>query len=314
MPCAASANMTTDAGSGRAPAFTLRFGSQPPLDAVRHGVGAVHVTIRARKDFGFQGATMTDNGRVGIEVRDGIGWVTFMHPKSNSLPGSLLREIAAAVTRCGEDDGVRVVVLRSEGEKAFCAGASFDELTAIRDEATGKDFFMGFAVLILAMKRCPKFVLTRVQGKAVGGGVGVVAASDYALAFKTASIKLSELALGLGPFVVGPAVERKIGVGPFSAMASDADWRDAAWAERHGLYARLYDSIAELDSGVDALAARLAAYNPEAMAMLKKAYWEGTEHWDRLLEERAVTSGRLVLSKFTSEAIAAFAARVKPRG
>ncbi len=253
---------------------------------------------------------MTDTGKAWIDVQNGIGSVTFMHPKSNSLPGALLRRIADLIDECGADNRVKVIVLRSEGEKAFCAGASFAELTAIKDPAMGKAFFMGFAVLILAMKRCPKLIIARVQGKAVGGGVGVASAADYTLAVNRASIKLSELALGLGPFVVGPAVARKIGAGPFSALAADADWRDAAWAERHGLYAQLFEDIPALDRGVDALAHRLAGYNPEAMAILKQAAWEGTENWDSLLEERAETSGRLVLSPFTSNAIAAFANRV----
>ena len=249
---------------------------------------------------------MIEDGKVQVDVQDGVGTITFFHPKSNSLPGSLLAEMARTVTESGANDQIRVIVLRSEGEKAFCAGASFDELVAISDPATGKEFFMGFARLILAMKKCPKFIIARLQGKAVGGGVGVTAAADYALAMNTSSIKLSELALGLGPFVVGPAVERKVGNGPFAALSIDADWRDAAWAERHGLYASVHDSIEALDEAVDKLAKTLAASNPEAMAALKEAFWSGLDHWDHLLEERAVMSGKLVLSEFTTNKLATF--------
>lgn len=251
-----------------------------------------------------------DQGTLATHVYNGVGTIRFGHPKGNSLPGALLRRLALTVDDMAEDRGVRVIVLRSEGTGPFCAGASFDELRSIGDAATGKEFFMGFARLILAMRRCPKFVLARVHGKAVGGGVGIVAAADHALAHCSASIKLSELAVGIGPFVVGPVIEKKIGLGGFQALAVDATaWRDAPWAERRGLYAHVVDTPAELDASVDALAARLAASNPDAMARLKAAFWQGTEHWDELLERRAEMSGTLVLSEFTRKAIAAFDGR-----
>jgi methylglutaconyl-CoA hydratase len=202
-----------------------------------------------------------------------------------------------------------VVVLGSAGDRAFCAGASFDELAAISDEAEGLGFFMGFAHVINAMRTIPQLVIGRVQGKAVGGGVGVAAATDYCLATRHAAVKLSELAVGIGPFVVGPAVERKLGVSCTSQLAIDAaSWRSAEWAAERGLYAEVHDDAASLDVAVEALAGRLAASNPEAMADLKRVFWSGTDHWDELLAKRAAVSGRLVLSPFTREAIARFKA------
>jgi methylglutaconyl-CoA hydratase len=246
-------------------------------------------------------------GEVAVRTVDGIATIQFGHPKGNSLPGALLRRIADAVDAAGADDEARVVVLRSAEPGPFCAGASFDELRRIGDAATGKEFFMGFARLILAMRRCPKFIIARVHGKTVGGGVGVAAAADYAIATASASVRLSELAVGIGPFVVGPVIQRKIGMGAFQALAIDATaWRDAAWAERHGLYAEV---AADLDTAVARLAERLAASNPEAMARMKATFWEGTDAWAALLEARAVMSGTLVLSDFTRSAIAAFAGR-----
>ena len=251
-----------------------------------------------------------DGGRVDSEIRDGVATVRFHHPKGNSLPATVLRALADEVTRVSVAPAARVIVLRSEGTGPFCAGASFDELRAIRDAASGREFFMGFARIILAMRRCPKFVLARVHGKAVGGGVGLVAASDYAIATENAAVKLSELAVGICPFVVGPVIERRIGAAAFQALAIDAtEFRDAAWAGRVGLYARVVPDSAALDAAVDALAARLAASNPEAMAKMKAAFVAGTEHWDELLAERAAMSVSLVLSYFTGNALAAFAAR-----
>ena len=254
--------------------------------------------------------TLPPDGGLATDVRDGVATIRFHHPKGNSLPGSLLRALAAEVTRVATDPAARVVLIRSDGTGPFCAGASFDELRSIRDAATGTEFFMGFARLILAMRRCPKFVIARVHGKAVGGGVGVVAAADYAIATPNASVKLSELAVGIGPFVVGPAIERKIGAAAFQALAIDAtEWRDAPWAERVGLYAQVAPDVAALDTAVDVLATRLAASNPEAMAKMKAAFFQGTDHWEQLRAERAEMSGTLVLSEFTRNALAAFAAR-----
>ena len=244
------------------------------------------------------------------EVDDrGVGSITFFHPASNSLPGAILRELAQQITDAGTNPDVKVIVLRSGGERAFCAGASFDELVAISNEQEGLAFFTGFALVINAIRTCPKFVIGRVQGKAVGGGVGIASAVDHCFATKYASVKLSELAIGIGPFVVGPAVEHKLGLSGMATLAVDArSWKSAEWAANHGLYAEVFDSADDMDVAVDRLAAELASSNPEAMANLKRILWEGTEHWDTLLAERAAVSGKLVLSKFTREAIAAFKA------
>ena len=244
-----------------------------------------------------------DDGHVRSETSDGIATITFYHPKSNSLPGRLLAELTSAVTEAGENPDARVIVLRSEGAGAFCAGASFAELQAIHDVESGKRFFMGFVNLIIAMIRAPKFVVTRVHGKAVGGGVGIVSASDFAMAASGASLKLSELAVGLGPFIVGLPIQKKVGMGAFSAMSIDADWRDAEWGYRHGLYAELHPDVASLDAALEKRVRALAASNPEAMAQLKKVFWEDTDDWSERLDARAGMSGTLVLSEFTSRAV-----------
>lgn len=242
-------------------------------------------------------------GTVTTGVANGVATVTFQHPKRNSLPAALLRRLAEAIDAVAAERDARVIVLASDGTGTFCAGASFDELRSLRSADEGKEFFSGFARVILAMMRAPKFVVARVQGKAVGGGVGLVAAADYAFALPGASVRLSELAVGLGPFVVGPVIERRIGRAAFAAMSIDADWRDAAWAESRGLYTRVLDTEAAMDSVLPAFVTRLAAMNPEAMAQLKRVLWEGTSHWDTLLFERAAISGRLAMSEFTALAV-----------
>ena len=248
-----------------------------------------------------------NEGYVKTDIADGIATITFHHPKSNSLPAAILAALARNIEEAGANKGVRVIVLRSDGEKAFCAGASFDELMAIDSAAGGLRFFNGFALVINAIRTVPCFVIGRVQGKAVGGGVGLAAAVDVCYAVQTASVKLSELAIGIGPFVVGPAVERKVGTGAFGYMSTKpADWQTAEWAERKGLYAALFPSVEALDAAVDKHAHDLSKQSPEAMADLKRALWQGTEDWGRLLTERAAVSGRLVLSDFTRSAIAEF--------
>jgi len=244
---------------------------------------------------------------VKINTENGIGTIEFFHPQSNSLPGHILTELASTITKAGKDDNIKVIILKSAGERAFCAGASFDELVAIDNQENGKKFFSGFANVINAARKCPKFIIGRVQGKAVGGGVGMASATDYCFATKFASVKLSELAIGIGPFVVGPAVERKVGTSAFSAMTINATkWFDADWAREKGLYTEIFDSAEEMDIEVVKLATTLSNSNPEAMEGLKKVMWQGTDHWDTLLMERAVSSGTLVLSDFTRNAIEKF--------
>lgn len=246
-------------------------------------------------------------GKAGTTIKDGIATVEFFHPQSNSLPGALLMNLAAEIGKAGKEKEAKVIVLKSDGEKTFCAGASFDELISIADFETGKKFFSGFAAVINAMRKAPKFVIVRVQGKAVGGGVGLAAAGDYTLATEAAAAKLSELNVGIGPFVVGPAVERKIGTSAFAQMSINAgEWMDAKWAREKGLYAGVYSTIEELDKAVYELAGKLAQSSPEAMAKLKEVFWEGTENWDKLLSERAEMSGKLVLSDFTKRFIEKF--------
>jgi methylglutaconyl-CoA hydratase len=246
-------------------------------------------------------------GHVRSECHNGVTTVEFFHPQSNSLPGRLLEALAHEIHSAGNDREAKVIVIRSAGEKAFCAGASFDELLAIENAEQGLQFFSGFAHLINAMRKCPKFIIVRVQGKCVGGGVGLAAAADYAIAVEGADVRLSELAIGIGPFVVGPAVERKIGLSAFSSLSIDASmWRDAEWARRRGLYAELHGGITEMDESIRRLSETLAHSNPEAMTLLKQNFWKGTEHWDQLLLERAAISGRLVLSEFSRNAIHKF--------
>ena len=250
----------------------------------------------------------TEQGNVTFEINEkGIAIIEFFHPMSNSLPGKVLNKLANIITELGNKENVKVIILKSAGDRAFCAGASFDELISIEDFETGKVFFSGFANVINAARKCPKFIIGRVQGKAVGGGVGMASAVDYCYATKFAAVKLSELAVGIGPFVVGPAVERKIGTSAMSMLAINAtEWYPAEWAKEKSLYAEIFDSIEAMDEAIDVLANKLAQSNPEAMSMLKKVFWEGTEHWDTLLSERAAMSGRLVLSDFTRNAINAF--------
>jgi methylglutaconyl-CoA hydratase len=250
----------------------------------------------------------TEQGNVTFEINEkGIATIEFFHPMSNSLPGKVLNKLANTITELGNKESVKVIILKSAGDRAFCAGASFDELISIEDFETGKVFFSGFANVINAARKCPKFIIGRVQGKAVGGGVGMASAVDYCYATKFAAVKLSELAVGIGPFVVGPAVERKIGTSAMSMLAINAtEWYPAEWAKEKSLYSEIFDSIEAMDEAIEVLANKLALSNPEAMSMLKKVFWEGTEHWDTLLSERAAMSGKLVLSDFTRNAINAF--------
>lgn len=251
-------------------------------------------------------------GYVKTETHNGITTIEFFHPKRNALPSKILSALAQEIHFAGNHDDSKVVILKSPGDATFCAGASFDELLELRTAAEGLSFFSGFANVINAIRKCPKFVIGRIHGNCVGGGVGLVAAVDYAIALDKADIRLSELEAGIGPFVVGPVVERKIGVAAFSALAIDAHkWRNSDWAKRKGLFAELHGDVESMDESINHLAANLAHSNPEAMSEMKKMFWKGTEHWDDLLKERAAISGRLVLSSYTKHAIEKFKAKRK---
>ncbi len=249
----------------------------------------------------------TQQGAVSFSVKNGVATIEFSHPAQNSLPGRLLTELVQAIEAAGADKDAIIVVLRSGGDRTFCAGASFDELMAICDFETGKRFFLGFANVINAMRRCPKLIIGRIHGKAVGGGVGLAAATDYCMATQWATIKLSELAVGIGPFVVGPACERKLGLSAFSQMAINAtEWQTAYWAKEKGLFNEVFETPEQMDDYLARFTKILIKSSPEAMRELKRVFWQGTENWDTLLDERAAISGRLVLSDFTRNAIEAF--------
>jgi methylglutaconyl-CoA hydratase len=251
------------------------------------------------------------NGYVTSHTEHGITTIEFFHPQGNSLPGKLLSALAQEIHYAGTHDA-KVVILRSGGNGAFCGGASFDELIAVKNEKEGMEFFLGFANVINAMRNCNKFIIGRIHGKCVGGGVGLAAAVDYAIAVKESEVRLSELSLGIGPFVVGPAIERKIGTSGFSQLSIDATlWRNADWAKHKGLFAEVHQSVQNMDEAVYRLAESLAHSNADAIAEMKKMFWHGTENWDTLLRERAAISGRLILSDFTKNAIENFKRRIR---
>ena len=240
-------------------------------------------------------------------VVNNISFIEFYHPSHNSLPGDILQQLVDLIKNAGDNEDVRVIVLQSGGDRTFCAGASFTELVTISDEKSGMIFFSGFAKLINAMRTCPKFIIGRIQGKTVGGGLGIVAASDYCLATKHAEIKLSELNIGIGPFVIGPVIERKIGLSLLSQISlNPKKFYSALWAEKYGLYSEVFENTSELDKAVMTFAEELCSYNPEAMKEMKKSFWRGTDHWDILLNEQAKISGRLVLSSFTKNELSKF--------
>ena len=247
------------------------------------------------------------NGSLYTKIENRIATLAFGHPSSNSFPGELLQRLTNEINTLSENSEVSLILLKSEGAGAFCAGASFDELLSVSDLAQGAAFFSGFANVINAMRKSPKLIVGRIHGKAVGGGVGLAAACDYAMATEASAVKLSELAIGIGPFVIEPAVSRKIGKAALAEMTLAAhEWKNAYWAKEKGLYANVFETTADLDKELETFCSKLASYNPEALSEMKKVLWEGTDNWDALLLERAAISGRLVLSDFTVKALTQF--------
>lgn len=248
--------------------------------------------------------TNRPNGSLYTKIENKIATIEFGHPASNSFPNELLTRLANEFNTLSDNPNITVILLKSEGDGAFCAGASFDELLNISNLKEGTTFFSGFANVINAMRKCSKLIVGRIHGKAVGGGVGLVAACDYAMATVEGAVKLSELTIGIGPFVIAPAVERKIGKAAFSELTLAAyEWKNAYWAKEKGLYAKVFDKVEELDKELELFCSKLSDYNPEALVSMKKVLWEGTENWDKLLSKRAAVSGKLALSSFTTTAL-----------
>jgi enoyl-CoA hydratase/carnithine racemase len=247
-------------------------------------------------------------GYVKTETHGGITTIEFFHPSGNSLPSKLLEEMAHAIHGAGNEADTKVIVLSSGGTSTFCSGASFAELSSITSVEQGKKFFSGFANVINAMRTCPKFIVARVHGKAVGGGVGLIAAADYAIGMEGADIKLSELSIGIGPFVVGPVIEKRIGFSAFSHLAIDSTmWRNADWAKRKGLYAEVHETASGMDEAISRLTNALSHTSPLAIRELKQVFWKGCENWDTLLPEKAAISGKLIMSDFSRRELAKFA-------
>lgn len=246
-------------------------------------------------------------GTIETTINKNIATITFYHPSSNSFPSSLLQELTNEIIILGKNNFVSIIVLKSAGTGAFCAGASFEELLSVSNYEEGSHFFSGFANVINAMRKCPKLIIGRIHGKAVGGGVGLAAACDYSFATSKSEIKLSEIAIGIGPFVIEPAVSRKIGKMAMAEMTlNPTAWKTSKWALEKGLFSEVFETIEELDIRLQEYTKELASYNQEALLEIKKVLWEGTNHWDSLLYERAAISGRLVLSDFTKEALEKF--------
>lgn len=251
--------------------------------------------------------TPKPTGSLFTTIKNNIATITFGHPASNSFPSELLERLTNELISVGKNSSVAIIILKSQGEKAFCAGASFDELMAISNLKEGTQFFLGFANVINAMRTCEKLIIGCLQGKTVGGGVGLAAACDYVLATKQAAIKLSEFTIGIGPFVIEPAVKRKIGISGVAELTLDAtNWKTAYWAKEKGLYAKVFETMNELDAALETLSSQLASYNPDALLKMKKTLWQGTENWNTLLAERAAVSGELVVSEFTKKALLKF--------
>ncbi|MGB9663666.1 MAG: enoyl-CoA hydratase/isomerase family protein [Ignavibacteria bacterium] len=243
---------------------------------------------------------MAENEIVTSEIKDKVCTISFFNPKGNSLSTLHLLRLTKEFNDVNYNENVNVVVLRSGGDGAFCGGASIDELVKFDRFEKAKEFFFAFGKLLLTIIRCQKPVIARVHGKIVGGGIGLVSACDYSIAKKDASLRLSELTIGIGPFVISPFVIRKIGISAFTHLSLDTQWRDAEWGKIFGLYSKVVETNEQLDEEVYKLASDLSKFSMNSLIKLKEILWEKTENWDQLIDERAEISARLILAEIAS--------------
>ncbi len=236
-----------------------------------------------------------------IEMHGNYAVIEFFHPSHNSLHTGLLDKLRIAIDDLEKEESVNCILLKSGGDRTFCAGANFDEMKSISNFDEGKKFFSGFGKVIQSMKKSSKIIVGRIQGKAVGGGVGIIAACDIAFATKFASIRLSELSIGIGPFVIEPAVTRKLGISGFSELTlRPLVWKDALWVKSKGMFSEVFKTTELLDDYVDKYIKSLSSYSPVAIREIKKMLWHGTESWDSLMEKRAEISGELAMKNYRS--------------
>lgn len=244
---------------------------------------------------------------VHTQIENSIAKIQFYNPASNACDPSMLAQMVHAFNTLSANSQVKVILLSSKGNKAFCAGASITHLSELKDMKAATDFFSGFGRLILSMKNCNKIIVTSVQGKAVGGGVGIIAASDYVIATENSGLRLSELMIGIGPLVIAPAVIRKVGVAHFSQLSlKPSTWKDAKWGAAHGLFNELVTDGDSLENVTVDYCNSLASYSAQALSALKSVLWQGTEHWEELLYENAAKTATLSLSEDAQESFKKF--------
>jgi methylglutaconyl-CoA hydratase len=252
-----------------------------------------------KETFGYLWYEKIAMMNVYTEIKGHTAHIFFSNPPVNALPSSVLTDLQVHLNAAGNREDIRAVVLRSEG-RTFCAGASFDELITLNDYDTAKAFFMGFGKVILAMRSLPKPVIVRIQGKTVGGGLGIVAAGDLAIATEAAAFKLSELSIGIGPYVIAPAIIRKTGIGFFQQMSFQPwRWFSAFDALKAGLLTHVTESEGRMDELIDEIVSAYGKYDAAAVAFLKNEVWHDTQDWEQLLEKQAEKSASLLLREST---------------
>lgn len=220
-----------------------------------------------------------------IELRDEVLTVTLDRPDvHNAFNDELIHEAIDLFSNI-DPGAARVLVLRGSG-KNFCAGADLNWMSRMvsytRDENIRDSSLL--AKMFALMNDCPVPVVGRIHGAAIGGGVGLVAVCDVAIASSDTKFGLSEVKLGILPAVISPYVIAKIGETHARALFLTGERFEAERAMRIGLVHRVVDSVAELDAAVYETVTQLKTSGPEAVRECKKliAHVAGSERADAI--------------------------------
>lgn len=245
-----------------------------------------------------------------------VAQITLNRPEvRNAFDDTLIQSLTKAFTRLGKDANVRVIILRAEGS-AFCAGADLNWMQRSVDFSFSENVQDAhhLAAMLKAIYDCPKPVIARVHGAAFGGGVGLVAACDIALATESAKFCLSETRLGLIPAVISPFVVPKIGQTAARRYFLTAEVFSATQAAHLNLVTEVASDEAALDALLAKIVGAILANGPEALSQSKVLLEQITHFaWDRAVDITTKMIAERRASAEGQEGMRAFLEKRSPR-
>jgi methylglutaconyl-CoA hydratase len=249
-------------------------------------------------------------------TQDGVATVTINRAaKKNAFNAEVIAALHETFETLKDADGVRLVFLTGAGD-AFCAGADLDWMRAATDwsESDNREDAMGLAIMLKALHDLPQLTVALIDGPAFGGGAGLAAACDMAVATQASTFAFSEVKLGLTPATISPYVIRAIGARNAKLLFATGQLFNAAEAQGYGLVQQVVADAAGFEAVRAGLSAAIKACAPGAVADAKALVndIEGAEIDRGVMEETARRIAARRVSEEGREGVAAFLEKRKP--